>query len=579
MKKILWIIILSLPLTYCTSSKKMERSSLSKIAVQPSDTTSSIPNSEERYARSEYIKGISEFVMKDYHQALQHLTKAYIILPDKGGVNYALADTYFHINDLVNAAYYGKQAVNLEPDNKFYRLKLADVYHKSGDDLSAIDQLKAVMKLSPRDVNTMYQIASLQTSQDQLQNAIDTYNKSLGITGPDPSVYYEKYRIFQSMGQTDSVLVMLKHIHRLDPTNIGSISALSRFYLSNQQPEKAKKLLRASLSKLPGSPELMIMMSNIYFDHSELDSVRSLLSKPLADTTFSPSKKVLISDYLVKRNLALPAVKVHKLVFELLQNFLKANPDYAPAHAVTASYYMSTGENDKARDELVVASTLNPDDENIWMELLRLNFSAGDYKQTIENGIKADKHIPDNAFIHFAIGSSYFYLNNPEMAIYWLTKATKLPAKKNFKSIIYGVLGDTYASQKNWASSDSAYKKSLKANPDNDTVLNNYAYYLSERDKQLDDARKMAQKALSIDPQNASYLDTMGWIYYKLKDYENAKKYLMQSVNTGQSGAEVCEHVGDVFEKMGDLSQAKMWWKKALKKDPKRSYLQKKINN
>ncbi len=240
---------------------------------------------------------------------------------------------------------------------------------------------------------------------------------------------------------------------------------------------------------------------------------------------------------------------------------------------------MSTGDTEKARAELTTASKLDPGDESIWMELLRINFSSGKYRDTIEKGIEANSHVSDNAFIKFTIGASYFYLKNPEMAIKWLKEASKLPAKKEFKSIILGVLGDTYASQKNWASCDSAYNKSLKANPNNDTVLNNFAYYLSERDQQLDYAKDMADKALSIDPQNANYLDTMGWIYFKLQDYENAKKYLMQAISAGPPSAEVFEHLGDVYEKTGDLEQAHEWWLKALKKDPKRSYLQKKINN
>lgn len=576
MKKILYIIILCIPLTYCTSTKHLEKNASKNSLEQATDTTST-PDSETTYAKAEYIKGISQFVLKDYHKALNHLTKAYIILPNKSGVNFALADTYLHINDLVNAAYYGKQAVNLEPDNKWYRLKLAEIYQKSGDDISAIDQLKAVVQHSPRDVNTLIQIARLQTGQDQLQQAKETYNKVLGITGPDPSIYYEKFRLFQSLGQQDSMYVMLEKIHEQDPRNIGTISTLAGFYVKRHDIKKAKTLLQKSLDKMPDSPELMIMMSNLYFSESHLDSVRSLLSKPLGDPNYSPSRKMLIADYLVKRNLAMPAVKVHKMVFELLQRFLKTNPKYAPAHAVNANYYMSTGDTEKAREELTTASNLDPDDESIWMELLRLNFSTGKYKETIEKGIEANNHVPDNAFIKFAVGSSYSYLKNTEMAVKWLKEASKLPAKKEFKSIILGVLGDTYASQKNWASSDSAYNKALKANPNNDTVLNNFAYYLSVRDQRLEYAKDMADKALSIDPQNANYLDTMGWIFYKMKDYENAKKYLMQSISTGQPGAEVLEHMGDVYEKLGDHEEAQKWWEKALKKDPKRSYLQKKI--
>ncbi len=187
--------------------------------------------------------------------------------------------------------------------------KAGEIYQKSGDDISAIEQLEAVNKLSPRDVNTLLQIAGLQTGQDQLQQANDTYNRVLNITGPDPSIYYEKFKLFQSLGQQDSMYVMLEKIHEQDPENIETISTLARYYVKNHDTDRAKMLLHKSLDKMPESPELMIMMSNLYFSESHLDSVRALLSKPLSDTTYSPSKKILIADYLVKRNLAMPAVK------------------------------------------------------------------------------------------------------------------------------------------------------------------------------------------------------------------------------------------------------------------------------
>jgi tetratricopeptide (TPR) repeat protein len=116
--------------------------------------------------------------------------------------------------------------------------------------------------------------------------------------------------------------------------------------------------------------------------------------------------------------------------------------------------------------------------------------------------------------------------------------------------------------------SEEIYQKALSIDSTNALVLNNYAYALAERGTELDKALKMVTKALEIDSTNSSYLDTKGWVHYKLGEYDEANP----------DNAEVADHLGDVYYKLGDKAKAIEYWQKAYEIDPEREGLKEKID-
>ncbi len=114
-------------------------------------------------------------------------------------------------------------------------------------------------------------------------------------------------------------------------------------------------------------------------------------------------------------------------------------------------------------------------------------------------------------------------------------------------------LGDTYHSLKDTTESDKAYEKSLSLKNDNAYVLNNYAYYLSLRNQDLDKAETMSKKAVTLDPKNSSFQDTYGWVLYKLHRYDDARTWVGKALEDKDSvSSEVMEHYGDILYKLGD---------------------------
>jgi len=123
------------------------------------------------------------------------------------------------------------------------------------------------------------------------------------------------------------------------------------------------------------------------------------------------------------------------------------------------------------------------------------------------------------------------------------------------------------------------FDKILELEPDNIMILNNYGYYLSELEQDLDKAKQMSFKTIEAEPDNATYLDTYAWILYKMKDYENAKYYIEKALqNGGITNSTLLDHYGDILYKLGTIKEAKEAWNRAYELSNDAKILEK-INN
>ena len=109
-------------------------------------------------------------------------------------------------------------------------------------------------------------------------------------------------------------------------------------------------------------------------------------------------------------------------------------------------------------------------------------------------------------------------------------------------------------------------------------ALNNYAYYLSERNEDLEKAEQMSRKTIDAEPKNSTFLDTYAWILFQQGKYADAKTYIDQAIeNDSTLGDVVLEHAGDIYYMSGEKEKALDFWTKAAEKGEGSGLLSKKI--
>jgi tetratricopeptide (TPR) repeat protein len=177
---------------------------------------------------------------------------------------------------------------------------------------------------------------------------------------------------------------------------------------------------------------------------------------------------------------------------------------------------------------------------------------------------KGAEKFPNDFRLNYLTGNTYYRQGNNKDAMPYLEKAIEItPNDLNALSN----LGLIYDALKMYPETDRLYSNAFKYYPDNALLLNNYAYHLAERGEKLKEALEMSKKSLDKEPDNSSYLDTYGWILYKLKDFKNAAKYIEMAIQKGKN-ATLLDHLGDIYLAMDEVVKALKAWDEALKLEP-----------
>lgn len=538
-----------------------------------------IQSDGELSGKAAYIQAMEAFENEEFEKAEELFLQAERSLESPAGVNYALADTYLMMDNLPKAALYGKKAVESEPENKWYRLKLAEIYRSAGQNQATLNELTTLLNYHPNDFDALRMLADTYKDYGEFVKSNQVLDDIIKLRGPEVATLLMKFRNFESLVAPDSAIAQLEKVRAIDPDNLEMLNLLGQNYAQNGQKNKAKRVLKDALIRNSRDPQSLINLAGLYLDDQKWDSAGTLLTNFISDPLIKPEEKMNIARFLYSRVQDNPQnVQLRIETERVLDAFTESEADYGAAFTLTGEFYAQTGQPEKALEKLETANKLLPQDDIAWRQRLQLLLSENRYEEAIEAGKEAHKSVPEDAYIQFFVGSAYMLSDQNAKAEEWLENASRAPARRPFKSAIYGALGDVRANLDKQEASDEAYELALRYDADNHNAMNNYAYNLSVRGENLERAKELALKAIEVAPENAAYLDTVGWVYFKLGDYDRAQRFIKASIDTGEASAEVLEHLGDVYEKLNNLDEAQKWWKQALEKDPDRNHLQEKIN-
>ena len=111
---------------------------------------------------------------------------------------------------------------------------------------------------------------------------------------------------------------------------------------------------------------------------------------------------------------------------------------------------------------------------------------------------------------------------------------------------------------------EESLRRILAKEPDNATALNNLGYFLTERNEKLADALVMIQRAVKAEPGNPSFLDSLGWVYFRLGQLKEAEQNLTEAARRNTTSATIQEHLGEIYQARSETSKARAAWEKAL---------------
>jgi tetratricopeptide (TPR) repeat protein len=480
--------------------------------------------------------------------------------------------------EMTDAIKLSQKALDLDPANIWYMLFLAELYQLNGDNKDAISLYQKITEKEPGNIDNYYQLASLYIASSRFKEAILVYDQIDSKTGISEAISLQKEKLYLLMNDIPHAQAELEKLVNAYPEEPRYISMLAEFYISNKEPEKAFEMYNRIQKVDPDNPYIHLSLADFYRKSGDKEKAYEELKLGFANPNLDIDTKVsiLLSFYTLNELYS----ELKDKAFVLAKILIDVHPKEAKSHSIYGDLLMQDKQVPLAREEFIRAVSLDSANYPLWEEVLRLDLQVENYTHLDTFSRRALELFPEQPVPFLFAGLAKFQLKNYEEAEKDLDSGTKLVVNNDeLLSTFYMYLGDTWHALNNPEESDKAYEKSLAIKSENAYVLNNYAYYLSLRSKDLDKAEKMAKKAVTLEPDNSSFQDTYGWVLFKLGRFDEAEPWIKKALDdkTGVS-AEVLEHYGDVMFRLGDMNKAEEYWMKAKAKGPGSENLDKKIS-
>jgi tetratricopeptide (TPR) repeat protein len=496
-----------------------------------------------------------------------------------------LGQLYTLAHDTPHAEEQFKAAQHIDPNSEDVVLNLARLYSDSGDMTRAIQVLNAV----PADDRTAKMDYALGMSYDQLKenkNAIDAYGKAFDMEPDNLDAERGLAQALLSDGQLSAALKHFEAISAADPQDAQTYTRISEIERKQGHYEQALTTLKkakalASDSLEIGYNEALIEDSLGHYDEAAQALQQLVKQTNHPDGQYADAEKNNRSIFLDRlANVYREQNKTDQAV-QTYQLMVAMGGDYAErGYQGQVDAYRDAKQYDKATQVAQQAAQAMPKDKSVQLML------AGQLADTNkpEEGIKLAKvQLHGDAGdrdVHLALAQMYTRLRRWKDASEEIDAADALSAQKDAqaskpgggpivvsqddKIYIYFLRGALDERQKHYDSAEEQFRKILAIDANNSMTLNYLGYMLADRGVKLDDALSMVQKAVQQDPQNGAYLDSLGWVYFKMGQYALAEANLRKaSERMGQDPA-VHDHLGELYEKTGRLKLAAAQWEQSL---------------
>jgi tetratricopeptide (TPR) repeat protein len=206
-----------------------------------------------------------------------------------------------------------------------------------------------------------------------------------------------------------------------------------------------------------------------------------------------------------------------------------------------------------------------PNDRDLQMVAAAQEADMGSAGPAIEHVKSLLKDSPaDDQRVYIALAQMYSRVKQWPEAEENINKAIELSTKPEDRDYAFFVAGSIYERQKKYDKAEEAFHKVLADDPKNAQALNYLGYMLADRDTRLEEALGYIRRAVALDPQNGAYLDSLGWAYYKMGNYDLAEENLRRASERINNDPTVHDHLGELYMKTGRLKLAAANWERSL---------------
>jgi tetratricopeptide (TPR) repeat protein len=496
-----------------------------------------------------------------------------------------------------------EQIVKIEPKNVDDHLLLGRLYRLNNDLQKAENELKTAVKLDPNSEEAVTTLALLYTDEGDTAHALQVLS-AVPDTGRSAKLYAALGATYEQRKDYKSAIDAYKHAIMLDRDNLDAIRGLAENLLNDGQIDAALEQYKVIADANPEDAQTYLRISEIYRRQGKYDLALDNLKK--AETMVPDALEVPYNIAVVYEAQGRYDEAV-KILQDLLKKTDKPESSYSQADRNNRGIFIERlglvyrdqenysaavetfrkmiplgDENAKTGYQDIIdtyreakqwpqataaareAVQKMPDDRDLRMVLDAQMADSADPDKPLADVRSLLKGTPEDRDVYIRLAIMYTRLKRWSDAEESLNKAEQLSTKPEDKEYVYFLRGSTFEREKKYDQAETEFKKVIAANPQSAVTLNYLGYMNADRGVELEDSLRQIKQAVSLDPTNAAYLDSLGWAYFKLGKYDLAEETLNKASLRMGSDPTVQDHLGDLFQKTGRLKQAAAHWERAV---------------
>jgi|GEM_PF-4894168 len=464
-----------------------------------------------------YLKALILESQGNLQGARDEMELALKLEPESAYLNHMAAELAFFLGQLPKARDLIEKVIVLKPDSTKAYLLAGQIYWSMADLPMAEKNLRQAVELAPNDSQPLVSLAMAVTARDP-EEAIKLYKNFL-IKNPDEVEIRERLgQLYRNKGDLANAKTTWEKALEYDPDSLRAHLALAQIAEVNYDTATAISHYEAVLNKDPNNLPLLLRVGELRYRNNEMTEALKAFSKA---TEIAPAS--------ASANFWRALMHEHMGEWKQAIGLLKKVADKSPEVGVLlrlSYYYTQLGTHGQAISILEGLAKSEPENADF------LNYLAIAYEQDqkYEKAIKAMLKLID------------LDDQNAEYQFY---------------------LSTLYDRTKRFPKAEIHLKKAIELNSNYAIAFNYLGYTYADLNRNLQEAETLVQRALALDPENGAYLDSMGWVYYRLGQYKKSEDFLQRALLKGQDPL-IWEHLGTVHEVQGHLSQAILAWDESL---------------
>mgnify|MGYP002622364878 CR=1 FL=1 len=514
-----------------------------------------------------FLEAVCERAKGNNDAAFDLLRRCVEIDPSKSEAYFYLSQYYGALKLKDQALACVEKAASIEPENATYQENLANAYIN----LHQYDKAAVVLERlydQRRDREDVLGILiQLYEEQHEYEAAIKTLAKLETIEGKSERLSYAKSNFYTQLGDKKAAIAEMKHLADQYPNDQNYRGLYANTLFVNGQKKKALEIYHDILRLEPENRNALMALLAYEKDEGDPERAAALTEQVLLSKNVTSQDRILLMRQEIGQSEQEggDSTRVLYLFHRMLEQ-----PQMDADVAILCATYMNLKQmpNDSISAVLQQVLKVAPDHAAARLQLVSYAWQADDMNSIISLCKDARQYNPDEMAFYYYQGIAYYKQEKLEEALDAFQNGISVINQQSDVEIVsdfYAVMGDILHQKGLDKEAFAAYDSCLAWKDDNIGCLNNYAYYLSEKEILLDKAEQMSYRTIKAEPKNPTYLDTYAWILFKEGRYAEAKIYIDQTLQCDSDTSSVLlEHAGDIYYYVGEKDQALTYWQQAL---------------